>query len=49
MTDRPTKRKKPDENNEKFWQIYEPIMCYAKKCFIGRLLNDVDILLFNRC
>lgn len=50
VTDRPTKRKKLDENHEKFWQIYEPIMCYAKwKCFIGRLLNDVDILLFNRC
>jgi len=56
MTDRQTNRQKernkPKENNEKY-QFYEPIICSMatqnESPSLGKLLNDADILLFNRC
>lgn len=54
MMDRQTKWKK--QNKREQWKILpffwatNVVHGYAKwKSFIGRLLNDADILLFNRC
>lgn len=53
MTDRQNERNKPKVNNEKYSQFFwatNVLHGHAEwKSFIGRLLNNADILLFNRC
>lgn len=52
MTDRFTKRKKPEENDEKYCQFYETIMCFMAtkmKVLYWKVTKGVDVLLFNGC